>query len=89
VLNIVDDVTRECLAAIPDTSISGRRVARELTDLIARRGKPNMIVSDHGTEFTSNAILAWSKDRCVEWQLHCAGQAHVKRLRRILQWPNA
>jgi putative transposase len=33
VLNIVDDVTRECLAAIPDTSISGMRVARELTDL--------------------------------------------------------
>jgi putative transposase len=31
ILNIVDDVTRECLAAIPDTSISGRRVARELT----------------------------------------------------------
>jgi hypothetical protein len=29
-LNIVDDVTRECLAAIPDTSISGRRVTREL-----------------------------------------------------------
>lgn len=29
VLNIVDDVTRECLAAIPDISISGRRVARE------------------------------------------------------------
>ncbi len=65
-LNIVDDVTRECLAAIPDTSISGRRVARELTDLIIRRGKPDMIVSDHGTEFTSNAILAWSKDHRVE-----------------------
>jgi putative transposase len=27
-LNIVDDVTRECPAAIPDTSISGRRIAR-------------------------------------------------------------
>lgn len=66
VLNIVDNVTRECLAAIPDTSISGRRVARELTDLIGRRGKPSMIISDHGTEFTSNAILAWSKDHCVE-----------------------
>lgn len=26
ILNIVDDVTRECLADIPDTSISGRRV---------------------------------------------------------------
>jgi putative transposase len=67
VLNIVDDVTRECLAAVADTSISGRRVARELTDLIARRGKPGMIVSDHGTEFTSNAILAWAKDAGVEW----------------------
>ena len=48
ILNIVDDVTRECLAAIPDTSISGRRVARELTALIKRRGKPGMIVSDNG-----------------------------------------
>jgi len=47
VLNVVDDVTRECLAAIPDTSISGRRVARELTALIERRGKPGMIVSDN------------------------------------------
>jgi len=32
ILNIADDVTRECLAAIPDTSISGKRVARELTN---------------------------------------------------------
>ncbi|MFT7757722.1 UNVERIFIED_CONTAM: DDE-type integrase/transposase/recombinase, partial [Salmonella enterica subsp. enterica serovar Enteritidis] len=67
ILNVVDDVTRECLAAIPDTSISGRRVARELTTLVERRGKPGMIVSDNGTELTSNAILAWSKDHKVEW----------------------
>ena len=74
VLNIVDDVTRECLAAIPDTSISGRRVARELTELIGHRGKPGMIVSDHGTEFTSNAILAWSKDHRVEWHYIAPGK---------------
>lgn len=42
-LNVVDDVTRECLAAIPDTSISGRRVARELTALIERRGMQAML----------------------------------------------
>ena len=36
VLNVVDDVSRECLAAIPDTSISGRRVARELDTRISR-----------------------------------------------------
>ena len=35
VLNVVDDVTRECLTAVPDTSISGQRVLRELTRLIA------------------------------------------------------
>jgi len=67
ILNIVDDVTRECLAAIPDTSISGKRVARELTKLIGTRAKPGMIVSDNGTEFTSNAILGWAKDKRVEW----------------------
>lgn len=74
ILNIVDDVTRECLVAIPDTSISGRRVARELTTLIERRGKPGMIVSDNGTEFTSNAILAWSKDLKVEWHYIAPGK---------------
>jgi putative transposase len=47
ILNIVDDVTRECLAAIPDTSISGKRVARELAGIINARGKPGMIVSDN------------------------------------------
>lgn len=74
VLNIVADVTRECLAAIPDTSISGRRVARELTALIQRRGKPGMIVSDNGTELTSNAILAWSKDHKVDWHYIAPGK---------------
>ena len=67
VLNVVDDVTRECLAAVPDTSISGQRVVRELTELIAQRGKPGMIVSDNGTELTSNAVLAWCGAIGVEW----------------------
>jgi transposase InsO family protein len=74
VLNIVDDVTRECLAAIPDTSISGRRVARELTALIARRGKPGLIVSDNGTEFTSNAMFTWQRDSKVDWHFIAPGK---------------
>ena len=41
ILNIVDDVTRECLAAIPDTSISGKRVARELTTIV-RASSPSI-----------------------------------------------
>ena len=55
---MVDDVTRECLTAVPDTSICGRRVVRELKELIAQRGEPGMIVSDNGTKLTSNAVLA-------------------------------
>ena len=50
---MIDDVTQECLAAIADASISGRRVARELGVVIAGRGRPDLIVSDHGTELTS------------------------------------
>lgn len=74
IFNVVDDVTKECLAAVVDTSISGRRVARELTALVARRGKPGLIVSDHGTEFTSNAMLAWSEKVGVPWHFIAPGK---------------
>lgn len=74
ILNVVDDVTRECLAAIPDVSISGRRVARELSTIIERRGKPGMIVSDNGTELTSNAILAWCAEHKLQWHYIAPGK---------------
>ena len=74
ILNVIDDVTKECLAAIPDTSISGRRVARELDAVISRHGKPALIVSDHGTEFTSNAMLAWTQAAKVAWHFIAPGK---------------
>ena len=87
VLNVVDDVTRECLAAVPDSAggagcgascqsraISGKRVVRELTALIAERGKPGMIVSDNGTELTSNAVLQWCGEAKVEWHYTTPGK---------------
>lgn len=74
ILNVVDDVTRECLAAIPDTSISGRRVARELAQVIERRGKPGLIVSDNGTELTSNAIFTFAAERGIEWHYIAPGK---------------
>lgn len=67
VLNVIDDFSRECLACVVDTSISGVRVARELDRIAELRGYPCMVVSDNGTELTSNAILKWQKDRSVEW----------------------
>lgn len=65
ILAVEDDFTRECLCLVADTSISGKRVARELDALIARRGKPLTVVSDNGTELTSLAILTWSQDEQV------------------------
>lgn len=67
ILNVIDDVTKESGAAVVDTSVSGRRVARELTALIERHGKPGVIVSDNGTEFTSNAILNGTNKAQVKW----------------------
>ena len=74
ILNVIDDVTKECLAAVADTSISGRRVSRELGAIIAWRGKPDLIVSDHGTEFTSNAMLAWAQGSRVAWHFIAPGK---------------
>ena len=58
-LCVIDDYTRECLALVADTSISGVRVVRELDRCIRLYGKPDTIVSDNGTELTSRAILEW------------------------------
>lgn len=74
ILTVVDDCTRECLALLADTSLSGVRVARELDRLIAERGKPKMIVSDNGTEFTSNTILTWAEGAGVQWHYIAPGK---------------
>ena len=74
ILAIVDDFTRECLALVADTSLSGPRVGRELDAIVARRGKPLMIVSDNGTELTSTAILRWSQETGVEWHYIAPGK---------------
>ncbi len=74
ILTVVDDFTRECVALVADTSLSGARVARELDGLLASRGKPLMIVSDNGTEFTSMVMLRWSQDRQVDWHYIAPGK---------------
>jgi putative transposase len=74
ILTLVDDFTRECLALVVDTSLTGLRVARELDRIVEQRGHPGMIVSDNGTELTSNAILVWQQERGVEWHYIAPGK---------------
>jgi putative transposase len=74
ILTLVDDFTRECLGLIADTSLTALRVARELDYIIESRGCPRMIVSDNGTEFTSNVILAWQEQLGIEWHYIAPGK---------------
>ena len=74
ILCVIDDFSRECLATVVDNSLSGERVARELDAIAERRGYPCMVVSDNGTELTSNAMLAWQQDRGVEWHYIAPGK---------------
>lgn len=74
ILAVVDDYTRECLALVADTSLSGLRVVRELDAVIMCRGRPVTIVSDNGTELTSMAILKWCQETGVEWHYIAPGK---------------
>jgi putative transposase len=74
ILTVVDDYTRENLALVADTSLSGLRVTRELDQVIAERGMPGTIVSDNGTEFTSMAVLKWVQDTGVDWHYIAPGK---------------
>ena len=46
-LCVVDDFSRECLGLVADTSLSGKRVVRELNAIAAWRGYPASVVSDN------------------------------------------
>ena len=74
ILCVLDDFSRECLALVADTSLSGKRVARELDVIAGTRGLPLTLVSDNGTELTSIAILRWSQDRSAGWHYIAPGK---------------
>ena len=61
-MTVVDECTRECLALIADILLPGERVPWKLATLFEVGGKPQTVVSDSGTEFTSNAVLKFVDD---------------------------
>jgi putative transposase len=65
-LNVIDDFNREALLMTMDTSLTSKRVIRELDQLIAWRGAPAKIRVDNGPEFIAEALAKWARDRNIE-----------------------
>jgi putative transposase len=65
-LTVIDEATRECLALEVDTSLTGKRVISVLNRLSLFRGYPGEVLTDNGSEFTSNALSEWAYDKKVD-----------------------
>jgi putative transposase len=58
-LNVIDEYTRECLAIQVERKLKAEDVQECLTELFCRRGMPEYIRSDNGSEFTAKMIRTW------------------------------
>ena len=66
ILTVVDQYTRECLCVHAERSQTGKKVAEQLSRVVARRGSPESITSDNGSEFVGKAMEAWSHQNGVK-----------------------
>jgi len=60
ILVITDDATHEAVATVPEHTIGGDHLTRILDGICSQRGKPAVIRSDNGPEFTGRAMLTWA-----------------------------
>ena len=58
-LTLIDEYTRECLAVEVDTSITSLKVRQILERVCMKRGFPNAIRSDNGSEFIGRSVGEW------------------------------
>jgi putative transposase len=68
-LTIVDDATHESIAIVTEHNMGGNHLTRILDGICAQRGKPAVIRSDNGKEFTGKAMLNWSHRNGVALRL--------------------
>ena len=64
-------------------------VARELDTIIARRGKPDLIISDHRTRVHLQRHARLAQSSRITSVLHCPGKTDAKRHLRGVQRPHA
>ncbi len=59
ILNVIDEYSRECLAAMVARRLTHHDVLDVLTKLFIQKGVPVHIRSDNGAEFTANRVRTW------------------------------
>lgn len=68
-LVIVDDATHEAVAIVPEHTIGGEHLTRIMDGICSQRGRPAIIRSDNGAEFTGKAMLNWAHRNDVALRL--------------------
>lgn len=68
-LAVVDDGTHEAVAIVPEHAMSGDHLTRVLDGICSQRGKPAMIRTDNGKEFTGKAMLTWAHRNGIDLRL--------------------
>jgi putative transposase len=85
--NVMDDGSREALAIEIDTSLSSKRIIRTLDQIIDERGKPGIVRTDNGPEFTSKDFELWAKEKGILVQYIQPGRpmqnGYIERFNRV------
>jgi putative transposase len=59
-LVVVDDATHESVAVVAEHSMGGNQLVRALDQICSLRGRPAVIRSDNGPEFSGKVMLNWA-----------------------------
>jgi putative transposase len=65
-LTLIDEYTRECLAVEVGISIKSERVKQILQRVCVQKGMPELIRSDNGSEFISQAVGVWLAENAIK-----------------------
>ncbi len=87
---VIDDYNREAIGMETDFSLPSERVIRELKQMIAWRGKPQVIRCDNGPEYVSAAIQDWAAESGIKLEYIQPGNpqqnAYVERFNRTVRY---
>jgi transposase InsO family protein len=65
-LTVIDEYTKECLSIEVARNLKTEDVQGVLTELFIKKGIPEYIRSDNGSEFTATVMIKWLKDLGVK-----------------------